>query len=383
MTPPPAVTLTATDLGEFVRHHSCDRRFHLAVHEAREVAPLPFFDRLRDAIDPVLAEVGRRREDQWEAELVAAGFRDLAAGLPKGKRDEVTWAALAAALGSLSAGVGGYARQVAVGGTVGAFRVYGLVDFLVARWDGGAPRLTLVECKASRRDRTYHRVQVAAYRTLLRGLLGGRPVAVGGGHVPPGAVECVVARLDPGRNATQSILALPPLDLAHEEADLARLLAPGGRLAAAAAQPLDAIGFQIDAKCDGCTYAPHCLAEGARRRRVELVGVDPVPARLLRAAGLDTLDRLANPPLFDPGVEALGRDPGFVESLDVLRLRARARLRTLPPPPGARPAAGAAVEPIPNTGVGHLPPHEAGRVPLLRVYRAVDYDYTENRVGAL
>ena len=100
MTPLTGITLTATDLGEFVRHHSCDRRFHLAVHEGREVAPLPFFDRLRDAIDPVLAEVGRRREDQWEAELVTAGFRDLARELPKGKRDEVTWASLASARNS-------------------------------------------------------------------------------------------------------------------------------------------------------------------------------------------------------------------------------------------------------------------------------------------
>jgi hypothetical protein len=383
LTPLPGITLTATHLGEFVRHHSCDRRFHLAVHEEREAAQLPFFDRLRDPLDPVLAELGRRRENQWEAELTAAGFRDLAAGLPKGKRDEVTWAALAAALADLPPGVGGYARQVAVGGTVGAFRVYGLIDFLVARWDGDRPRLTLVECKASRRDRTYHRVQVAAYRILLRGLLRGEPVAVGGGHVPPNAVECVVARLDAGRNATQPILALPPLDLAHEEADLARLLAPGGRLDAAASRPLDEISFQIDQKCDGCAYAPHCLAEGARLRRVELVGTDPVTARLLRAAGLNTLDRLANPPLFDPGVEALARDPGFVESLDVLRLRARARLHTLPVLPGTRPAGGTAVEPIPNTGVGHLPPHEANGVPLFRVYLAVDYDYTENRVGAL
>ena len=383
MIAPPGITLTATDLGEFVRHHSCDRRFHLAVREEREVAPLPFFDRLREAIDPVLAEVGRRREDQWEAELVAAGFRDLAADLPKGRRDEVTWPALAGVLAALPPGVGGYARQVAVGGTVGAFRVYGLIDFLLVRWDGGLPRVALVECKASRRDRTYHRVQVAVYRVLLRGLLGGQPIAVGGGHVPPAAVECVVARLDPDRNATQSILALPPLDLAHEEADLALLLAPGGRLDAAASRPLDEIGFQIDQKCDGCTYAPHCMAEGARLRRVELIGIDPVTARLLRTAGLDTLDRLANPPLFDPKVEALARDPGFVESLDVLRLRARARLHTLPVLPGTRPAAGAAVEPIPNTGVGHLPPHEANGVPLLRVYLAVDYDYTENRVGAM
>lgn len=198
MTPPPGLTLTATDLGEFVRYHSCDRRFHLAIHEAREVGPLPFFDRLRDAIDPVLAEVGRRREDEWQTELDTAGFRDLARDLPKGDLDKVPWSALAAALATLPPGVGAYARQVAVGGTVGAFRVYGLIDFLLVRWDGGSPRLVLVECKASRRDRTYHRVQVAAYRLLLRGLLGGEPVWVGGGAVPPDRIECVVARLGPG-----------------------------------------------------------------------------------------------------------------------------------------------------------------------------------------
>jgi hypothetical protein len=383
LTPPSGITLTATHLGEFVRHHSCDRRFYLAVHEKRVVETLPFFDRLRDAIDPVLAEVGRRREDQWEAELVAAGYRDLASGLPKGKRDEVTWAAFAGVLAGLAPGAGGYARQVAVGGTIGAFRVYGLIDFVLVRQDGATPRLVLVECKASRRDRTYHRVQVTAYRVLLRGLLAGAPVAVGAGRVPPEAVECVVARLDPDRNATQSILDLPPLDLGHEEADLLRLLAPGGRLEAAAARPLDEIGFQIDTKCDGCTFAPHCMAEGARERRVELLGIDPVTAKLLRTAGLGTLDALANPPLFDPKVDALARDPAFTESLDVLRLRARARLSTLPVLPGTRNAGGSAVEAIPNTGVGHLPPHEAGGKHLLRVYLAVGYDYTENRVGAL
>ena len=125
------------------------------------------------------------------------------------------------------------------------------------------------------------------------------------------------------------------------------------------------------------------MAEGARLRRVELIGIEPATTRLLRAAGLDTLDQLANPPMFEPKVEALARDPAFTESLDILRLRARARLHTLPVLPGTRPAAGSAVEPIPNTGVGHLPPHEASGVRLLRVYLAVDYDYTENRVGAL
>jgi hypothetical protein len=392
LTSPSGITLTATDLGEYIRHHSCDRRFHLAVHADREAYPLPFFERLLESLDPVLAAVGCKREDQWEAELVAAGFRDLAAPLPKGKRDEVTWAALAAVIEALPAGACGYARQVAVGGTIGAFRVYGLIDFLLVRWEvpsakpegfGAVPRLEIVECKASRRDRTYHRVQVTVYRMLLRGILCGAPVAVGGAHVAPEAIECVVARLDPDRNATQSILALTPLDLAHEEADLIRLLAVGGTLDAAQSRPLSEIGYQLDPKCEGCTYAPHCLAESARLRRPELIGLDPVTARLLRAAGLDTLDKLANPPIFDDRVAALGRDPGFLESLDVLRVRARARLHTLPVLAGTRPVGGSSAEPIPNSGVGHLPPHEANGVRLLRVYLAVDYDYTENRVGAL
>src|SRR6185295_11006946 len=114
---------------------------------------------------------------------------------------------------------------------------------------------------------------------LLRGMLGGEPVAIGGSSVTPGAIECVVARLDPDRNATQSILALPPLDLSQEEADLTRLLAVGGPLDTAAARPLPEIGFQIDAKCDGCTYAPYCMAEGARLRHVELIGIDPATSR--------------------------------------------------------------------------------------------------------
>ena len=379
MRPPTGLSITATDLGEYVRHHSCDRRFHLTIHAKREAARVPFLDRLRNPIDPVLADVGRRREDQWEGELTAAGYRNLTAGLPVGKRSEVTWAAFAGTLKGLPAGASGYARQVAVGGDLGAFRLYGLIDFVLVRWAAGVPRVWLVECKASRRDRTYHRVQVAVYRMLLRGLLGGRPLPVGDTFAEADGVACVVARLDPDRNASQSILAHPPLDLTHEEADVGRLLAAGGRLASAAASPLADLAYQIGPKCDGCGFNVHCLPESARLRLPELIGIDPVTSRALRAAGLDTLDRLANPPLFDDRVVALGRDPGFGDSLDRLRLRARARLSTLP----GGPLGTAGVVPIPNTGTGHLPPHEANGVRLLRVYLAVDYDYTENRVGAL
>jgi hypothetical protein len=389
MSSPTPIEINVTDIGEYIRHRSCDRRFHLTVNYDREVrydpharTGLPFFDRLLNTLDPVLQEVGRKREDQWEGELRANGFVNLTDALPKGKRGEVAWAAFAAQLAGLTPGTAAYGRQVQVGGILGAFKVAGNIDFVLLRWVDGSPRLFLVECKASRRDRTYHRVQVGVYRMLMRQMMGGTPVPVGGTHLRPDAIECVVARIDEDSNTNQSIHLLPPLDLASEEADVERLLACGGRLDAVAASPLDGIGYQIDSKCDGCVFNVHCLAESARLKRPELIGLDPVSTRLLRGAGLDTLDKLADPPVFDtPPIAALRRDPGFSENFDLLRLRARARRHTLP---GGRGAADEHdVEAIPNTGFGHLPPHEMSGRRVVRIYMVVDYDYSENRIGAL
>src|SRR5579871_83761 len=161
--------LTVTDIGENIRHRSCNRRFYLKVHYDREVRHhLPFFDRLLNTLDPVLSEVGREREDQWETELRSNSFTDLAESLPKGERGEVSWSDFAVKLSTRPPGQQAYGRQVEVEGVIGAFWVSGVIDFVLLRWLEGVPHLALVECKASRRDRTYHRVQVAVYRMLLR-----------------------------------------------------------------------------------------------------------------------------------------------------------------------------------------------------------------------
>jgi len=386
MTAPTRPPITVTDIGEYVRHQSCDRRFYLKVHYDDEVRVLPFFDRLLNTLEPVLAEVGRKREDQWHDELRDHGYRDLAEGIEPGDKGEVTWVEFAAAMAALPAGTPGYARQVRVQAQLGAFDVSGLIDFVLVRWDAGRPRVWLVECKASRRDRTYHRVQVAVYRMLLRLMLGGRAMTVGGVVVPAASVVCVIARIDEDRNTNQSILTLPPLDLGSEEADVERLLAPGGRLDRVAGGALADIGYRLDTKCDGCIYNVHCLTESARLRRPELLGLDPVASRMLAAAGLGTLDVLASPPVFrTPAMEALLRNPGFDENLKLLEVRAKARRHTLPVIAPAAPAAEGEydVTAIPHTGAGHLPAHDGEKGRLLRVYLAVDYDYSENRVGAL
>ncbi len=376
--------ITVTTIGEYIRHHSCDRRFYLKVNDAREVQALPFFDRLGGTLEPVLAAVGESREQQWEDELKGEGFADLTAGLPRGERQDVGWADLAGALATLTPGTNGYARQVRVEGELGAFAVSGLIDFVLVRWDGGRPRVWLVECKASRKDRTYHRVQVAAYRLLLRQLLGGRVMAVGGVVTPADAVACVIARIDEDTNTNQGILTLEPLDLASTEEDLRRLLAPGGRLDRVVSGRLSDIGFQLASKCDACLYDTHCLTESARLRRPELLGLDPVTVRQLAAAGLKSLDDLANPPLIPtPAMEALLRSPGFDDDLKLLRLRAKARRHTLPTVGTPTLDDEYDVESIPFTGGGRLPAYDGGHGRLLRVYLSVDYDYSENRVGAL
>src|SRR5262245_7399425 len=94
--------ISVTDIGEYIRHRSCDRRFYLGVHYDSEVRKaLQFFVRLLNTLDPVLQEVGRTREDQWESELKANGFCNVTEALPKGKRDEAAWNDFAAKLREL------------------------------------------------------------------------------------------------------------------------------------------------------------------------------------------------------------------------------------------------------------------------------------------
>jgi hypothetical protein len=137
MPPITRTEISVTDIGEYVRHRSCDRRFFLKVHYDREVARhLPFFDRLLNTLDPVLREVGRQREDQWETELRGHGFLNVAEKLPRGKHDEVLWKDFKDQLRALPVGQPAYGRQVRVAGVIGAFEVSGIIDFVLVRWGG-------------------------------------------------------------------------------------------------------------------------------------------------------------------------------------------------------------------------------------------------------
>jgi hypothetical protein len=382
-----------SEVGEFVRHRSCERRFKLEINQRRLARRLPFYERLFNTLDVVLQMRGRERKDDWATALGQQGLVDLVGGRPVDEDSEYPdWAQFVDAVRACDAGQRGYAREVRLSGQIGVFEIHGRADFLALTWPNGHPTIRVVECKSSRRDRTYQRMQVAAYRIVVQQLLTNEPIEVAGHLIGPGDVEAVVARVDESTNENQDILALEPFDLEMEEADLRHLMASDGPLVHIVNTDLDDLGYEIEAKCDGCVFNVDCLPESARQRRHELIGLSVSSATALRRAGIATIDDLAELDIEGERAGAVRADPGLAESLDELVMLARARRTTLPAinfrrqpaePPQAPEVDDYPVQALPDQGSSQLPPHEQDSERLIRVYLCVDYDYTENRIGAL
>lgn len=374
------VTISVSEIGEFIRFHSCERRFKLGLSDRSLARAVPFSERLFNSLDPVLQAVGQEAENAWERALVARGVSPLPVAADA-QTGVVSWAACIEALAGTPPGQLVYCREVEIEGSVGCFHLGGRMDFIILLWDDGVPRLRVVEGKASRKDRTYHRIQLAAYMLLIRQRLAGAPVEMAGRQLDPDVIEGTVVRIDETTNEPQDMLGRPALNLDTELADVERMLSDEGLLASVVDRDLDGLDFHLDAKCDGCIFSVHCLPECARQRRLELVGIAPTTCRILRGAGVNNIDSLAGLDPASQAGEAVRRAPGFDSDLDQLIALARARRSTLPrgtdDPPEYQ------VQPLPHSGQGQLPLHEMHGQRLVRIYLEVDYDYTENRVGAL
>lgn len=378
--PASTAAIRVSEIGEFIRFHSCERRFKLGLSNRALARAVPFSERLFNSLDPVLQAVGEAAENKWERALAAQGVGKLNAEADP-DHGTVIWAAFESALASAVPGTSVYCREVQIAGRIGCFEVEGRMDFTVLIWDGEVPRLRIVEGKASRKDRTYHRIQLATYLLLIRQRLTSAPLIVAGRPLDIDAVEGTVVRIDEATNEPQDMLARPALNLDTELADVERMLSEDGLLATVVDRDLDAIDFQLDPKCDGCVFSVHCLPESARQRRLELVGVAPTTCRILRATGIANIDALADLNPESAEGEAVRRAQGFDADLQQLVALASARRSTLPR--DANEPRDYQVQSLPHSGQGQLPPHEMNGQRLVRVYLEVDYDYTENRVGAI
>jgi hypothetical protein len=103
--------VTATNVGEYIRYNSCERRFKLDFDNRALGKALPFAERLFSSLDPVLAEAGAERETEWEDSLRQAGLTCIA---PLNARESrhLTLADIAVDLAALQIGQDAYIREL-------------------------------------------------------------------------------------------------------------------------------------------------------------------------------------------------------------------------------------------------------------------------------
>lgn len=398
----PLPRVRAAEIGEFIRYNSCERRFKLGANGRELAKHLPFAGRLFRSIDPVLQFAGRQREEEWEKSLnVEECFVNLNNSSSERSATEpleveaLEWKDFVDRCGQIAPGQSAYAREVYVAARIGAFEVEGRIDFLLLTWrdrnlkgasnssnasDAVYPVLRLVECKASRKDRTYHRVQLSIYRMIIERLLSDSPLTIGPFKIDSPSIECVVARIDEATNTAQSILQLAPLDLSVVCLDTEKLLGVGGKLEQILRTNVDELPFKLEPKCDDCVFNVNCFPESARQRRLELLGCDPSTVRCLHRAGIKDLDALSELDLDGQDCEQILQSGNCSGHLDILTEKAAVRVSVLPEPKQYR----YPVQLISVRTLSQLPPHcskQAER--LVRVYMSIDYDYSEHRIGAL
>ncbi len=370
--------IIVTDIGEYIDKGSCARNFRLRLDKGQEARKFPFFPAVRKPLNPILAMNGQRLEDQW-AEDFSRTMTYLNPPTSDNDKGEITWTDFLERIRGIEPGKPVFAREVEISRQIGSFLVSGRMDFLLLRWEGRTPVLRIVECKASRRDKTYHRIQLAAYRLMVGEALAEEPGDIGN-PIKHAVLESVVARIDEESNQNQDALALPSLDLREEMDDLRQLLSSNGIFENISRTPLEKLGYRLEPKCDSCLYCPICLPESARLRRIELIGIDHSAVSILLKNGIDTIDALAD---LDPSSGAarnLLRSPGFSIDLGDLIIKAKARRSTLRDKrEGDWPVISRS-----NPGKGQLPEYQCGDEPrLIRIYLDVEYEYIENRLAAL
>ena len=377
-------TIRVTDIGEYIRYHSCDRRFKLKFNNYEEARKVPFSELIFEtSLDPVLEEAGRVRENEWEVSLQEKGLVDITQyGQKISDKDKKTsWEEFLKKFENLNLEENAYGREISIEAEIENFHIRGQIDFVIVLWQNDKLKLRIVECKASRKDRTYHRIQLALYQMMVRQIINTTPVNIGGVKLASEDVECVIVRIDESTNKKQQILEQEALSLETEAADIKRLIVSDGSLMRIIGNDLANLDYQLDEKCSDCVFSVHCLAESARELGLELLGIDPSTIRALNAAGIQNIDHLAELELTGSEAVQVRKDHSFTENLELLQIKAKTRRRTLPG--GDINPDAHEVEALPYSGKSQLPEHTINGERLIRVYLSVEYDYVENRVGAL
>ena len=322
----PALTLTPTDVSQYLRLDRCDRFLRLRLHERNAGrAFLTEYDVAPQAIPPLLTRSGAEFEETIAGELSAefgeAGVQDFAQEPlvgPKGKRLADN-GRLVAALRGLPPGERRVICQPRLSVSLGAWRIRGDADLLRVEREpvSGALRILVTDMKSSAEVRVEHRLQVAFYQAMLAKLLADsgvfpchidtailyRPPA----EVPlgtPGAKGTdPVADEKAERESAQALAHLGVRSARMEvvangdayRAEVENLVTGANSDALrVATAPFDRLFFSLGLKCDGCLYSEFCMKDAHERADVALIPFLPArDKKALASAGVRTVGQLA------------------------------------------------------------------------------------------
>ncbi len=396
--------LSASGIAEYIRFNCCPRFFKLKYegHEERRRRWIEAFK----PISPLLYGAGKMLEEKKVSELKekAASYVDFSAYNPRVVGWQKAWEDSLHVLqetikNQISAVENVDCKpvllyQVPMKGHIGVWDIVGIAD-LIAVWPfkAGKVKVRIFELKASWKEQTAHRIQVAIYMLLLSQGLGSLATKVEfeGGVINK---ETDLENLDPS--------VLPQFKLNPLVQDVERLLGKNGELQRIHQSPLSEVEYQLCWRCDNCGFNECCIVTAIESESISLLNLSRGEQNALRNHGVERLEDLGRlkvvpdagslrpydfkglPAVDFDRVSLLAADPVVGSKLDWLVERAQFMLG------GIRPNSSFAMKGrwmpwLTGTGFGSLPedspsPGENSALSfrpdgMIRVYLYVEWDY--------
>ncbi|MCL1978332.1 MAG: AAA domain-containing protein [Candidatus Bathyarchaeota archaeon] len=397
-------SLTASGIAEYIRFNCCPRFFKLKF-EGKELKKRKWPEAFKP-ISPLLYGAGKLFEAKKISELQekATDYHDFAT---KYDPYQHGWDRAVDSLNELRKIIETQLLtdektstrtillyQVPMKGSIGVWNITGIAD-LIAIWPikNGKVTVRIFELKASWKEQTTHRIQVAIYAILLSQVLADliSKVEIEGGVINR---ETSLENLNPE--------SLPKFKLSPLLQDVERLLAENGELNRIHQTPLEHVEFQLCLSCDNCGFNECCIICAVETENIALLNLSRGEQKTLRYYGISKLEDLArlkpvfdtyslrpydfkNLPANDPQkVYELSADPIVGPKLDWLIERAQYMLSGIRP--GSCYASKSRWMPwLTSTGYGGLPEDSPpmgvdtslmfSPDSMIRIYLFVEWDY--------
>jgi len=370
----PRRRLNVTSLSQYIKIDNCDRFLRFRLRPDEEKAMRQRWNLTIQPLTPLLKEEGARFERAVERAIAARGepVENLAGADASATSHWLRTAQDPVIL-----------LQPPITGHMGRHEYSGVADVVRLQRDAdGALHIYIADIKASRTERMEHRLQVAAYAYLLRGMAADAGAQIGSirGGVLHMQEDGSLPVFDP--DCTFDLDTY--LTILHHLA-----IDPDCVVERVANQDFEDVPYHLGYACDGCMYNALCMVDSAERQDLSLVPcITATEKKVLRANHIHTVTELAGllelPPQGSkrweltpaPGheeqVRALANEWPVGITLPLLVQRAKAAHRQMDPMVRAAPF-------LFDAGYGSLP--DAEHAPgLVKIFFDAQHDYLQDRV---